>query len=63
MAEAIKIAVRVRPFNEKELAANQKLCIEMVSEGIFLMRYLCLFFQIVTVAIIIHQYRQILKLP
>ena len=31
MAEAIKIAVRVRPFNPKETAANQQLCIEMVS--------------------------------
>ena len=31
MAEAVKIAVRVRPFNDKEKAANQKLCIEMVS--------------------------------
>lgn len=29
MAEAIKIAVRVRPFNAKETAANQQLCIEM----------------------------------
>ena len=29
MAEAIKIAVRVRPFNDKETAAHQKLCIEM----------------------------------
>ena len=31
MAEAIKIAVRVRPFNPKELATNQQLCVEMVS--------------------------------
>jgi len=28
-AEAIKIAVRVRPFNDKEKEANQQLCIEM----------------------------------
>ena len=33
MAEAIKIAVRVRPFNEKELAGNQQICIEMVSNS------------------------------
>jgi len=31
MAEAIKIAVRVRPFNAKETAEKQQLCIEMVS--------------------------------
>ena len=31
MAEAIKIAIRVRPFNPKELEQNQKLCVEMVS--------------------------------
>jgi len=29
MAEAIKIAVRVRPFNDKEKAEHQQLCIEM----------------------------------
>lgn len=31
MAEAVKIAIRVRPFNDKEKEQNQKLCIEMVS--------------------------------
>ena len=31
-AEAIKIAVRVRPFDDKEIAARQQLCIEMVSK-------------------------------
>ena len=31
--EAIKIAVRVRPFFEKELAEKQECCIEMVSQG------------------------------
>lgn len=31
MAEAIKIAVRVRPFNQKEKDTKQELCIEMVS--------------------------------
>jgi len=29
--EAIKICIRVRPFNEKEIKENQKLCIDMVS--------------------------------
>ena len=31
MAESIKIAIRVRPFNDKENAAGQQNCIEMVS--------------------------------
>ena len=31
LAEAIKIAVRVRPFDEKETKARQRICIEMVS--------------------------------
>ena len=30
MTEAIKIAVRVRPFNEKEIEQKQALCVEMV---------------------------------
>jgi hypothetical protein len=32
MAEGIKIAIRVRPFNDKEKSENQKICIEMVSD-------------------------------
>jgi len=32
MAESIKIAIRVRPFNDKETAAGQQNCIEMVSQ-------------------------------
>jgi len=33
MAEVgIKIAVRVRPFNPKETAEQQQLCIDMVSQ-------------------------------
>ena len=28
--EAVKIAIRVRPFNDKEKSEKQKLCIEMV---------------------------------
>ena len=31
-AEAIKIAVRVRPFDDKEIAARQQICVEMVSK-------------------------------
>jgi hypothetical protein len=31
MAEAVKIAVRTRPFNDRELEQNDKLCLSMVS--------------------------------
>ena len=31
LSEAIKIAVRVRPFDDKEIAARQQICVEMVS--------------------------------
>jgi hypothetical protein len=34
MSESVKIAVRTRPFNEKELAVGDKVCIHMVSNNL-----------------------------
>ena len=37
MAEAVKIAIRVRPFNAVETEQNQKLCVSMVSRKLYIL--------------------------
>ena len=40
--EAVKIAIRVRPFNEVEKSQNQMLCIEMVRFHSSVLSHICI---------------------